>query len=41
MVDVWLFHPKNFLNFYTFYWKEILLGCFLASKSLNKKPYCK
>jgi hypothetical protein len=28
MVDIWLFHPKKFLNFYTFCRKEIILGAF-------------
>jgi hypothetical protein len=25
MVEIWLFHPKKFLNFYTFCSKEIFL----------------
>jgi hypothetical protein len=35
MVDIWLFHPKNFLNFYTFCSKEIFLvlyGCMQPKK---------
>jgi hypothetical protein len=37
-VDIWLFHPKNFLNFYTFCSKEIFFGCFLVACSLKKEP---
>jgi hypothetical protein len=38
MVDIWLFHPKNFLNFYTFYSKEIFLGAFWFLKGKKKNP---
>jgi hypothetical protein len=36
MVDIWLFHPKKFLNFYTFCSKEFFFGCFMAACSLKK-----
>jgi hypothetical protein len=32
MVDIWLFHPKIFLNFYTFCSKEFF-GCFWFLKA--------
>jgi hypothetical protein len=34
MVGIWLFHPKNFLNFYTFVARKL----FLAACSLKKEP---
>jgi hypothetical protein len=36
MVDIWFFHPKSFLNFYTFCNKEFFFGCFLAACSLKE-----
>jgi hypothetical protein len=38
MVDNWLFHPKKFLNFYTFCRKKIwvLSGCMQP----KKEPWC-
>jgi hypothetical protein len=38
MVDIWLFHPKEFLNFYTFCSKEIFWS-FLATCTLEKEPW--
>jgi hypothetical protein len=38
MVDIWLFHPKNFLNFYTFYSKKffwVLSGYMQPKKKKN------
>jgi hypothetical protein len=37
MVDIWLFHPKNFLKFYIFCSKEIFLGAFWLHAA-KKKP---
>jgi hypothetical protein len=36
MVDIWLFHPKKFLNFDTFCSKEIVFGAFWLHAALKK-----
>jgi hypothetical protein len=37
MIDIWLFHPKKILKFYTFYSKEIFLGAFWLHAALKIK----